>query len=430
MAALITKQRYNWMGYNGTESEEVDTALLRAEDAPADNYSYAHRQQVIAELRERLYHIKRELDLIPEEELRAEEAARERRRAERKRREEEERERREAEEAARAEEADRQRQEREEAAEAARLQREAEEARRREQEAEAQRNAERWRQLQDSDEDSDVEEEQNMALAAMPRTQQEIDNAVQGFAKGTRILLASNGSGYVSYLDGSVHPSITAVEAYNESHRAGVVHALASTRTPAPAAEAHSLAGVRAASDARDAARKKLDAFRALQDPTYAARIRASEKDARGQPRQRLTAEDGDEATLAANCESTKQHSEATRTAYNALAAESGSAISAALSSHTSTSAAEPPAAPVPAPAAAAEEVSEAQHDELAAHQGGAAAAIGEHLTDAEGPVPRATAPASGSASPSETAPHDTAAPNDDEAEHHAGEPKATDEEL
>lgn len=353
MTALITTQRYNWMGYNGTETQEVDTALLRSDDAQADNYSYAHRQQVIAELKERLYHIKRDLDLIPEEELRAEEAERQRRREQRKRREEEARAQREAEEAARREEAERQRREREEAAEAARRQQEEDEARRKAEEEEAQRNAARMRQLNDSDEDSDQEEELNAALSAMPRTQAEIDAAVQGFGKGTRMYLASNGSGYVSYLDGSSHPSTAAVEGYNAGKRAAVVKATAGLNVHIPAAEEYDVAEARAATEARDIARKKLDAYRALQDPTYAARIRSSEKDRNGKPTTALTAEDGDEEALAAQVEQTKQNMESVRQAYNARAAASGSAIAAALCSH-------PPAAEEEVAPAAAEPEAEA----------------------------------------------------------------------
>lgn len=373
MSVIITKQRYNWMGYNGTETEEVDVALLRGADAPVDNYNYEHRQQVIAELKERLYQIKRDLDLLPEEELRAEEENRQRRRADRKRREDEARRHRAEEEAARAEEEERQRIEQEERAEERRRQQEEEEERRRDQEAEAQKNAERWRQLHDdSDDDSDVEEEQNEALSGMPRSQEEIDNAAAGFAKGTRMLLAANGQGYVSYIDGSVHYTVEKLEAHNEANRAAAVVATAGSSVSVPPAEAYSLDDVRANVARHQLLRKKVDAYRALQDPTYAARVRASEKNINGQPSTAVTAEDGDEATLTAQLEEAKQHSEEVRKAYNARATASGNAIAAVMCTR---------AGATPAAAEAAEEADTA-----------AARAAAEEAPEA--PMAAATAPA------------------------------------
>lgn len=352
MSVIVTKQRYNWMGYNGTETQEVDTALLRGENAPVDNYNYDHRQQVIAELKERLYQIKRDLDLLPEEELRAEEEARQRRREDRKRREDEARRRRVEEEAARAEEEERQRVEQEERAEERRRQQEAEEQRHREQETEAQKNAERWRQLHDdSDDDSDVEEEQNEALSNMPRSQAEIDAAVGGFAKGTRMLIASSGQGYVSYLDGSVHTTMAGLEAHNEKNRAAAVVATAGSSVSVPPAEEFALDDVQANAARHQLLRRKVDAYRALQDPTYAARVRASEKNINGQPSIEITPEDGDEAALTAQVQEARQHAEEVRTNYNARAAASGRAIAAVMCSRAGGA----------APAAEAAEAAEAE---------------------------------------------------------------------
>ncbi|TPP50956.1 hypothetical protein CGC21_19035 [Leishmania donovani] len=274
MTALITKQRYNWMGYDGIESVECDTALLRSDVSSANNYNYMHRQQVIMELKERLYRIKRDLGLIPEEELRAEEEALQRRRMEKKRREAEERMRKEAEEAARAEE---------------------------------------------------------MERRPMLRTQAEINSAIVGFTKGTRMLLASSGNGYVSYLDGSMHFTIAKVEKYNASKRERVMEAVAGTNVAVPTAEEYSLEEVRQAMNACDTARKKLDVLRALQDPTYTARIRSAEKDTYGTPVQQLTEEDGDMSALVANCEDAKRFAESVRKAYNKKAAASGHALACAL---------------------------------------------------------------------------------------------------
>ncbi|KAG5507080.1 hypothetical protein JKF63_05826 [Porcisia hertigi] len=312
MTALITLQRFNWMGYNGTESEEIDTQHLRNSDKPSDNYSYAHRMQAILEMKERLYLIKRDLDLIPEEQLRAEEAERERKRAERKRREEEERLRKEAEEAARSEEAERKRQE----------------------EAEAQLEAERRRRMGNSEEE---EERLNAILASIPRTQTEINAAAEGFTKGTRMLLFSTDNGYVSYLDGSVHLSAPQTEEYNTSIRERVIKALDGTNVLVPAAEEYSLAEVHAANNARDEARKKLDAFRVTQDPTYSSRIRSTEKDAAGNPMQQLAPGESDEPTLVSNYESTKKRAESVRKAYNAKAASTGNSIASALCSHSNS---------------------------------------------------------------------------------------------
>ncbi|KPA82884.1 putative mitochondrial hypothetical protein [Leptomonas pyrrhocoris] len=368
MSVIITKQRYNWMGYNGTETEEVDTALLRGDKSTVDNYNYDHRQQVIAELKERLYQIKRDLDLLPEEELRAEEEARQRRRDERKRREEEGRRQRAEEEATRAEEEERQRIEQEERAEEQRRQQEADEVRRREQEAEAQRNADRWRQLHgDSDADSDVEEEQNEALSAMPRTQEEINSAVAGFSKGTRMLLAANGQGYVSYIDGSVHSSIEKLEAHNEKARGPAETATAGSSVSIPPAAEYSLDDVRAAAAHRQLLRKKLDAYRVLQDPTYAARIRSSEKDARGHPTTAITPEDGDEATIAAKLQEAKQHSEEVRKAYNDRATASANAIATATCPRAGGAAAAAPEAPKAEETAPAAEAEQQAEDKAAA---------------------------------------------------------------
>ncbi|CBZ25788.1 conserved hypothetical protein [Leishmania mexicana MHOM/GT/2001/U1103] len=326
MTALITKQRYNWMGYDGIESVECDTALLRSDNGPANNYNYMHRQQVTMELKERLYRVKRDLGLIPEEELRAEQEAIERRRMEKQRREEEERMRKEAEEVALAEEMERRRLEAEEAEEV--------EERASIQDAAAQSNDDRKRYMDDSDEDSDGgdgTDEQSAILVAMLRTQEEINSAVRGFTQGTRMMLASSGSGYVSYLDGSVHFTIANVEMYNAAKREKVMEALAGTNVSVPTAEEYSLGEVRQAIEARDMARKKLDVIRAFQDLTYTARIRTTEKDAYDTPLQQVTEEDGDMSALVANCEDTKRFAESVRKAYNAKAAASGHALSCAL---------------------------------------------------------------------------------------------------
>ncbi|CAJ1022011.1 hypothetical protein, conserved [Leishmania lindenbergi] len=329
MTALITKQRFNWMGYNGTETEEFDTTLLRTDGMQANNNAYAHRQQVVLELKERLYRIKRDLELLPEEELRAEEEARARRITEQKRLEEE-RLRREAEEAAWAEEAERQRLEREKAQAEARRQREAEE------QLEEERRLQLGKSEKDSDEDSDEDSEaddgHSEALTALPRTPEEMDKAIKGLAKGIRMLLASTGNGYVSYLDGSLHPSISKLEEYNNTKREGVIRAVDGTNVSVPDPAEHSLTEVSAAMEARDMARKKLDAYCAMQDPTYAARIRSVEKNAYGIPKQRLDSdEEEDKSTLTEDRQSTKKFFERMRKEYNVKAAMSGKAIAAVL---------------------------------------------------------------------------------------------------
>ncbi|AIN97444.1 hypothetical protein LPMP_191020 [Leishmania panamensis] len=333
MTALITKQRFNWMGYNGTETEEFDTTLLRTDGMQANNNAYAHRQQVVLELKERLYRIKRDLELVPEEELRAEEEARARRITEQKRLEEE-RLRREAEEAAWAEEAERQRLEREKA------RAEAEEEARRQREAEEQLEEERRLQLgksekdsnEDSDEESEPDDGHSEALTALPRTPEEMDKAIKGLVKGIRMLLASTGNGYVSYLDGSLHPSINKLEEYNNTKRESVIKAVDGTNVCVPDPAEHSLTEVSAAMEARDMARKKLDAYYAMQDPTYAARIRSVEKNAYGITKQRLDSdEEEDISTLTEDRQSTKKFFERMRKEYNVKAAVSGKAIAAVL---------------------------------------------------------------------------------------------------
>ncbi|KAG5480592.1 hypothetical protein LSCM1_06296 [Leishmania martiniquensis] len=316
MTALITKQRYNWMGYDGTETEEVDTALLRAADVPGNNYSYLHRQRVILLLRESLLKIKRDLGLAPEDH--SEQEARQRR-LEQKRREEEERMRREA---ALAD-AERQRLEQEAAEEEARRQREAME---RKEELRA-----RTPSIDINSEDSDLSDEYSAVLLCRTCTQQEMDMAIEGFVKGTRSLLACTGNGYASYLDGSLHPTTSKLIEHNASKLDDVVSAMAGTYFEMPVAEEHSLEEVCAARDECDMARKKLEALRALDDRTYSVRIRTTEKNANGQPKQQLEPEDDNMTILETNFESAKQRSENVRKSYNKKASASGNAIAAAL---------------------------------------------------------------------------------------------------
>ncbi|KAG5481240.1 hypothetical protein CUR178_06473 [Leishmania enriettii] len=320
MTALITTQRYNWMGYNGTETEEVDTALMRAADMPLNNYNYLHRQRVIMELKERLLQIKRELDLAPPEDRHSEEEARRRRQEEK--RLEEERMRREAEEAERAE-AERQRLELEAADKEARRQQEA-------MEREAMERK-RMHGIDLNSDDSDASDEYSAVLEARAWTQKEIDEAIEGFAKGTRSLLSFTGNGYVSYLDGSTHPTTDKLDAYNVSKLEDLTTAMAGTHFNMPAAEEHSLEEVCAARDERDVARKKLEALRALEDRTYSVRIRSAEKDANGQPKQQLTPDDSDLSALTVKFEAAKQLFETLRKACNEKASASGNAIAAAL---------------------------------------------------------------------------------------------------
>lgn len=332
-AALITTHRYNWMGHYGTETEEIDTAHLRGAGHTADNYDYEHRQQVIADIKERLHRVKRDLDLISEEEMRAEQEARQRRQAERRRREEEERQRQEEEAARRAEEEERRRIEKEQREQEEAARRAEEEERRRQAEKVEQERASRWRQINDSDADSDDEEEINALLSGMRRTQKEIDNAVRGFTAGSRALIVSNDGGYVSYLDGSVHLTKAKLQQHNEAHRPGVEKAMEAANMPVPSAEEYALDEVSAAEAERDVARKKLDAYRVNQDPAYAVRIRSSEKDAAGKPTTELTAEDGDEAALTEKVVSTKQKAAEIRKAYNDRAGKSGRTIASVVCS-------------------------------------------------------------------------------------------------
>ncbi|CAD2217601.1 hypothetical protein AGDE_12373 [Angomonas deanei] len=343
MSAIVTTQRYNWMGYHGTETDEVDTALLRLDGSDkADNNNYERRQQVVGDIKERLYLIKKDLDLIPEEELRAEEEQRQRRKQEKERRAQEEKQRqaeekqRQAEEAERRKEEQRQAQEEAQQRQAEEAAREAEEAQKRQaEEAEEAARAARWRALHDSDDDSDAEQEQNELLEGYVRSQEEIDDAVKGFAAGTRGLLLAQGAGYVSYLDGGVHLTLEQLEQHNSAYRPGTerLYLAAGGDGSFPSEEEFNTQALREALQERELARQKLESRKVLEDPTYAARLRTEEKDAEGQPLLQLSEEDAerDVSTYNAALNDAKEAETTTRQEYNQRAKEWSSKINTAL---------------------------------------------------------------------------------------------------
>ncbi|KEG05291.1 hypothetical protein DQ04_23961000, partial [Trypanosoma grayi] len=67
--AVVQTHRFNWMGYEGTESETLNIALLRPSDmGHLRNNDCKQRQQIVADIRLRLKLIKRDLGLLPPEE--------------------------------------------------------------------------------------------------------------------------------------------------------------------------------------------------------------------------------------------------------------------------------------------------------------------------------------------------------------------------
>lgn len=331
MAALVGTQRYNWMGYHGTETEELNTALLRGgEGSSGDNFDYEHRQQVMSDIKERLHLIKRDLELIPEEELKAEEEERERRREARREREAEAKRQAEAERKAREEEEARAKVEQEKRAQEAALRQAEEEKRREEEERIAQANAARWRRLHDTDDDTDDDEEKNNILTNIPRSQEEIDSAVSTFGTAARTLLIEKDMGYVSYLDGTYHVTLSALQKHNKHHREGVVRALEGTNVELPDEEDFDTEDLATAQEHRTETRMKLDAIRCSDDPTYAARLRAGEKDEDDRPTVPMSEEDGDADQLQSRLDDAKQRINVLRRQYNDRATEVAKRINTA----------------------------------------------------------------------------------------------------
>lgn len=269
---LLGLQRFNWMSYNGTDSEELNVMYLRALKNLPGFADYQTRQATIEEIRQRLLAIKSDLGILSEEELRAEEEARQRRRQER---------------------AERRRLEQEEAERRAREaeDRAAEEEKRR---LAAEDYARRWAALQEQGHLTEEAEARRCALLeGLERSQSEIDSAVVGVTFGARSLLLSTNSGYVSYLDGSMHTSVSRLNAYNVGHLESTRFALRHTTVSLPPASQFNTITLENTIAAREQARKNLDACRATRGPN------------------------GDEASLLAAVVTTKAKAEAARVEYN-----------------------------------------------------------------------------------------------------------------
>ncbi|CCW64707.1 unnamed protein product [Phytomonas sp. EM1] len=301
MTALIAGQRYNWMGYNGTESKEVDGIFIRGGN-DAGIADYWRRRSIIDDIKRRLHLIKGDLDLIPEEELRAEREAARRRRAARE-----------------AEEPARQAQD-EECEDMDYDAYQAEEDARRSSESQFE---ERTREIMQRTAGIS-EAECNGLLENMPRTKAEVQQAVSSFSARTRAFLVRQGAYYVSYLDGSWHTSLEKLEQHNFKFQSLTERALEGTGVGLPLAEDYSTAELRDAAERLEVAQQKLQAYLCQVDRTHVMRLRKADKDERGNPIVLITEEDGDEEALRRKVDDALADMVSLREAYNKRSAACG----------------------------------------------------------------------------------------------------------
>ncbi|CCW71886.1 unnamed protein product [Phytomonas sp. Hart1] len=298
MSSLIISQRYNWMGYNGTESKEIDQVFVRSGDG-AGIFDYWRRRSVLNDIKKRLHLIKGELNLIPEDELRAEREA-----------------------ARRCREAN-------EAARRAKLNDDAN----RSQEEEARRLAQveferRMRAIMQRTAGIS-EAECNELLENLPHSRAEMVNAVNSFSTAARGLLVAHEAHYISYLDGSCHTSLDGLDQYNVKIRNQTKQALEELGMSLPQAEVYSTGALHDAKSVLKTAQQKLQAFFCQRDRTHAMRLRRADKDARGVPTTALTEEDGDEETLRQNVDDALVNMVTLREAYNERSAAFGQRMAA-----------------------------------------------------------------------------------------------------
>lgn len=279
MSLSLATTRYNWMGYNGTESAEE--LMLRWAGSQKGLLNQKERYELLQELEDRLFIIKIEMGLLPPEELR--DIARRR-------------------------------------AEAARE--EAERLRRlqelREQERAAQRKA-----LEDEEAEARLkliqESLASMGLSAAYEREclrKGIELADKQFAAkalstAVKSYLLSQDVCFVSYLDGTSHLSLEELKNYNSVHRDRVAREVGKLAA-VPAPQSFDTASLLLAQASMNRLRVSYDAIRAREDETFALRLRSNERARLGE---NGTAENESEVLRRLN-EAQKQY-ETARAEYN-----------------------------------------------------------------------------------------------------------------
>ncbi|ORC92396.1 uncharacterized protein TM35_000031490 [Trypanosoma theileri] len=297
--AVVQTHCFNWMGYEGTESETLNLALLRHGNSGNLRYAdYCQRQEVLADIRLRLKLIKRDLGLLPPE---AEETPVDDAIAE--------------------------------LSEDESLSLEAPiSARPKEEEKKVVEDKEpstllavRQRALQstgtgrgsDSDEDEEI-----VYVYPAPPSADDTATAAKAAGAALRSVLFEAGATYVSYIDGAEFTSTTALAEHNEAKRAEL------TDVELPEPGAFDLAPLEAALEERTQLRLKLDAVRAARDPEYAAAvIPASERDNSGNPITNVDVSEADEAQLSQKLTKAVRYLAALRELYNNRASKSANAV-------------------------------------------------------------------------------------------------------
>lgn len=279
MSLSLMTTRYNWMGYNGTESAE--DLMLRWAGSQKGLLNQKERYEVLQELEDRLFIIKIEMGLLPPEELR--DIARRR-------------------------------------AEAARE--EAERLRRlqllHEQELAAQRKA-----LEDEEAEARMKLIQElmgtMGLSAAYEREclragiELIDKkfVAKTLTTAVKSYLLSQDVSFVSYLDGTSHLSLEELKSYNTSRRDRVAKEVGKLAA-VPSQQSFDTSSLQLAQASMNRFRVAYDAVRAREDESFSQRLRSKERSA-------LAANESDEneTELLRRLNETQQQFEAARAEYN-----------------------------------------------------------------------------------------------------------------
>ncbi|KAH9589135.1 hypothetical protein LSM04_002692 [Trypanosoma melophagium] len=306
--AVVQTHRFNWMGYEGTESEALNLALLRHGNSGNLRYTdYCQRQEVLGDIRLRLKLIKRDLGLLPPE---AEETP--------------------VEDAVGElddhddalslgappsegpKEVERDDVDDEPAALAA--------IRRRVRQTGGRQHG------SDSDEDDEI-----VYVYPAPPAENETAAAMKGVGGALRTMLCEAGANFVSYIDGAEFPSTAALTAHNDAKRAE----LSDVELPEPSE--FNITPLETAVEERNQLRMKLDAVRAARDPEYsAAVIPVSERDNSGNPITNVGAHEADEAQLSQKLTKAKRRLAALQAAYNKRALTSAQSVQLELANKVS----------------------------------------------------------------------------------------------
>lgn len=278
--ALVQTHRFNWMGYEGTQSEALNLALLRQTDAGQLRYSdYQQRQQVVNEIELRLKLIKRDLGLLPQEDILKDLQDAEARRSPSPKRETY-------------------------AEDILAL------------------FAMRRKDMRHLNVISGLTADDGKKFNFLHQPSDDtIKASYMKICNSMRSLLFRNGLTFVSYIDGMEFTELRQLVEYNKTQRAAVQGTLAAAGVMLPAESTFDVKTVKAALEQRDTLRKKLDALRARRDPTYAANcIRKDELNDKGEPTTTVLQADGDEQELFKKLVAAQKKLHSVQSAYNAQA--------------------------------------------------------------------------------------------------------------